>query len=283
MIKNELPMLDDKNLTYQHLIAKHFGYTDDFIDEFYTLKCISSSGRKNKNVDVLRDSTSHTCAYCGQVFKDGLYGKGALKITTSDSYNECYSFNLKPKEKAFVCAPCIYNIQNYKTKKILNVAIFKDRVERIKSIKSDNTNTFYEYIVNKPKEDFILIINSRGKVLEIMSHLAVPTVADSDIITLIRGMKVYHINRLNVIECMDETIEMVKKYKDVDKVFILNTTPHPESKNSKLLSEKIVSQKGLIDDLQQIYIKYDKDTRWIASILFEKHKKVSRNNKKQTF
>lgn len=282
-MNSKLPMLDGEDLTYQHLIAKHFGYKDDFIDKYYTAKCISASGKKNKNVKVLHDNTSHTCAYCGQIFKDGFYGKEALSKTISGSYNECYSFSLKPKNEAFVCAPCAYNIQNYKTKKILNVAIFKDRVKRIESIKSDNTNSFYEYIVNKPKEDFILIINSRGKVLEIMSHLAVPTVAGSDIITLIRGMKVYYVNRLKVVECMNDTIDMIKKYKDIDKNFILNfysDNKYYEGKNSKFLRERIIIQEGLINDLQQIYIKYSKDTKWIATILFEKHKKVLRDRKK---
>jgi hypothetical protein len=270
-----LPMLDEKNLTYQHLIANHFGYEDNYVKNYYKENFLNKKGVKVKiDVELVEDNTTHRCICCGNTFPIGFIGKDLLKKDKifTKTFNNAYSL-AKPKNKDgkhFICGPCLHSLKNYnKTEtKMQNIIVFKNRVEKI-NIRSNTDNEMYEYILGKYNEPFIMIINSRGKVLEYLTYLAFPTISDG-VITIIFGEKIMQIKKVVLKECLRDTLKLIDKY-NINKNVLLNTKRGGE-RNKFLFIKKNIENKALIKELGIYHNKYNENIRIITGKLIEKYK-----------
>jgi CRISPR type IV-associated protein Csf1 len=270
----KLALLDSNNTTYQHLIANKFGYSSNWLKDYYQ-KLIEKS--KKLNISFTDKNTTKKCLMCGQVFPIGVEGKDVKKadVIFTKTYNGAYSL-ANSTNANFICGPCVFSFKNYNKSKMQNIAVFKDRVEKI-SINASN-NTMYEYFVSPPSEPFIMIINTRGTVLEFLTHLALPSVS-KEIITLVYGEKVMNIERELLLECLDATDKLMNEYK-INKNLLLNTKMNG-SRYAYTSARRIRENQELQDALVKFWSKYDKETRVIAGKLLEKHIKTTKTNQKK--
>lgn len=277
-------LLDKNNLTCQHLIANHFGYSDDFTDKVFDAKRATISRNKPPlDIEKVAANKTHHCVFCGNIFPKGILGKDLFvknNLFVKASFNESYKlYSKKNKDgKFFICGPCLYNSAFYNIKKdknkIINIAVFNDRIERF-TISAAN-NTMYEYIMEPQKEDFIMLVNTRTKIIENIAYLALPSVANSSIVTIVYGTKILYIDRNLLRECLEETIRIMDAYK-INKNLILNTVAN----GGRFLyfeGKKIKENEEAKESLFNFFRRFDRDTRIIATKLLDKHIKVTRKN-----
>lgn len=274
-------MLDKNTQTYQEHIAKLFGYEDSFVDDYFESTYLNKNKQKPKNndTDIIEDNKGLKCICCGKILKKGLYGKDLLKGNKIFSVNFTETYSLaNPKNKdnvKFICGACLYSLKNYgggKGLNMQNLLIFKKEYKRI-NIQSNKDNEMYEYLLGDFKEPYIMLINSRGKVLEFITHFAVPTVSD-DIRVIVFGTKVMYIEKKLLKECLEDTIKLIKEL-NISKNLLLNTKAD-ESRFIYFASKKNLSNKEFIPKMGEYHAKYDKDTRLITGKLLEKYIKENK-------
>lgn len=267
-----LPLLDENNLTYPHFIANKFGYTEAFVKEYYE----NIKPKQKNKLTLENENKTHRCICCNQIFPDGIKGKDLLRSGTifPKTYNGSYTLS-KPRNKdgkSFICGPCLFSLKFYNKKKMQNVVITKNSIKHI-SINSA-TNEMYDYCVKGLDEPFIFIVNSRGKVLEFITYLAVPTIS-KEIITLVFGEKLMYIDRKLLIECLDDIVKIMNEM-EVSKNLLTNAFGD-EGTYQYFATNKNKEKENFFKIMSEFHNKYDRDTRVIAAKLLEQH--IKRNKK----
>lgn len=265
-------MLNEKTLTYPHAVVKSFGYLDDFVQKTFS----NMPPSEQKSLTPVSNNADLKCICCGQIYPFGLYGDVTKRIFTAN-FNEAYTLaNPTNKNKIeFICGCCHYALKNYQDMRMQNVVVYQDGSHEHVVIRNNAENEMYDVIFNPKSLPYIMLINTRGKVLEFLVHLAIPTISKR-ICTVVFGTQVMYIDTVLLKECLDDALAIMTEYK-VHKTTLLNAYSNDVGSMRFANGKNKTDQDEQRKKLYQFYLKYDKDTRVLADKLLEKHKLITQN------
>lgn len=208
-----------KNMNTQKFICEAYGFKEmiQLDDEvLWKGKKQKIFSFKTELLTVVDDNTDKHCAFCGNIHSKGytstVDAKHLLETFVSDTYNEVYSLGSKEN---FICEYCGFSTVAYGSESkmvygryMVNALIVNGSVEK-KSFKSDKQNELYGILKNPPKPPFVILINSRGSVIENLVFTARATV-DSSYIIVNYGLDNLMVNPAEVFECI-ETARVISK------------------------------------------------------------------------
>lgn len=264
------------NVNAQKMICEAYGYKDmlpldyEFPNNKGQLKRVFNLAKKHeKHVEETLDNTSTPCAMCGNVHNKGYFSlKDAESLfiaVVKDTSNECYTL----EHNNFICEYCMYSTVAYGSpssmsmgKKIVNVLITNgDYAE--KNFKSNKDNELYEILKNPPKPPFVILINSRGKVLENLVYTAKPTISKGSIVVNY-GLENLQVSTSVVFEAI-ETARRIAKDADME-----ITSDHIWNRQNDItisLNKKLQENEKFLKDMGMFIAKYDRDCRVVAKMI----------------
>jgi len=260
-------MLNNGTLTYPHAVVKSFGYTDYYVDNVHK----EMKSLDQKKLFVLSNNSEHRCICCGNIYPYGIQGEVTKRLFTT-TFNESYTLS-KPLNKngiEYICGCCLYAFKNYQEMRMQNVVIYQDGTHEHFIIRNNTENGMYDLIFNPKSLPYIMFVNTGGKVLEFLVHLAVPTISKK-IVTIVFGTQVMYVDTVLLRECLDETLELIELFK-----FHKTTLLNAQSNDVGSMRYANMQQRDWSDDaktrLFKFHLKYDKETRVLTDKLLEKHK-----------
>jgi len=282
----------------QEMICKAYGYKDilrfDELRESIDIKGVKkmvkafpklSKANENK-IKIIDDNKDKKCIYCGKVHNKGytslVNANHLIKSMISNTYNECYSLSSRDN---FICEYCGFASVSYGSEgkneygkkspfglKMINSLITHDYKKVDKYFNSDEKNELYEIITNPPKTPFIILINSRGTVLENLVFNAKPTLS-KDWIVVNYGLNNLEVNPNEVIECLEEANVFALLFK------IEPTSDHIFNRQDEVsarLPYKYLINEDFMNKIYQFISKYNRDCRLVAKMI---QKVYLKNNK----
>lgn len=249
----------------------------DFIELYeYEIRHLFNSSETKKLKIV--NNNELPCTLCGNVHPKGYVADNEeelIKSLVPDTYNECYS--LKPNN--FMCEYCVYSLKAYSSpnktifgKKMINSLICNNRVIA-KNFNSDSTNELYDILKNPPKPPFIILINSRGTVLENLVFTAKATIS-KELIIVNYGLNSLEINPNEVFNAIEEAKKIANTYGiEINSDSIWNRA------DDVSIQIKIKGKKGLTDfnsfykDMSLFIEKYNRDCRIVTKMILEAYLK----------
>lgn len=267
----------------QKMICEAFDYKSPL-----GVNVMCSSEKQAANISLVEDNTT-PCAMCGQVHNIGYVSKinaeNLLKTLISDTYNECYSI----KARNFICEYCGYSLKAYSSpsksaygKKMINVLVHENKAIE-KSFNSDAKNELYDILVNPPKLPFVILINSRGTVLENLVFSAKATIS-KEWIVVNYGLNNLEVSPAEVFNAIEDAKDLAEKYG-----IEINSDNLWNRADEVLIKVKMRNKKGLIDmdsfysDVGLFISNYNRDCRVVGKMILEaylkKHTTVSKKVK----
>lgn len=252
---------------------------------------IMTSSEKQANNILLVDNNITACAMCGQVHNTGYVSKinteNLLKTLIPDTYNECYSI----KARNFICEYCGYSLKAYGSpskstygKKMINVLIHENKAIE-KSFNSDAKNELYDILVNPPKPPFVILINSRGTVIENLVFTAKATIS-KEWIVVNYGLNNLEVNPNEVFNAIEDAKSIANKYS-----IEINSDNLWNRADEVSIQVKTKTKKGLINldsfysDVGLFISNYNRDCRVVGKMILEAYLKkhtVSKKDKVDT-
>lgn len=269
-------------LNTQKMICEAFDYKSPFATNIFAIN------EKQAATIELVDNNTEACSMCGHIhnvgYKSKISAESLLKTLVSDTYNECYAFRISN----FICEYCGYSLKAYGSpsksqfgKKMVNVLVHNGKALE-KSFNSDEKNELYNILVNPPKPPFVIMINSRGTVLENLVFSSKATIS--------RGLIVvnYGLNNLEV--SPDEVFNSIEDAKNIAKKFgiELNSDSIWNRADDVSIWVKRNGKYGSIDllsfynDMGIFIDKYNRDCRLVAKMVLNAYLKshVNKESKK---
>lgn len=269
------PMLSKEIPTYQHLLVSHFKYSFDFVSEKYN-EILENKKIKDSKILLHSNNNELRCFCCGQIHPHGISGHkdNILQpdVVILSTFNSTYYLakEVNKDNQVHFCGPCLYALKNYRSDRQANLIVTKNGIEYINTTTSE-LNEMYEWLLGDFKEPFIMIVNT-DTYFEYLSYQLLPTISD-EIRVIIYGNDIFYIEKQNLLDCLNETINLSKKYKIFEKT-LLNDTPKPLRFTTEF-SQKNLKKEGYVDSIGKYYSKYNRETRVIAAKIINKHKKIT--------
>lgn len=266
-------------LNTQKNICEAFGYEKPF-----AVSIMCSAKGDEKHIAIINDNNL-PCALCGQVhpvgYKSNIGAKELLKALISDTYNECYSIG----KSNFICEYCGYSLKAYGSpsksefgKKMVNVLVHEKRAIE-KSFNSDDKNELYSILKNPPKPPFVILINSRGTVLENLVFKAKSTIS-TEYIVVNYGLDNLEVVPSEVFDCINSAILIANDFGiETNSETIWNRT------DDITIKVKRNGKKGKIDEdlfyeRMSIFLsKFNRDTRIVGKMILLAYLKDNKGNK----
>lgn len=258
----------------QKMICEAFGYKEALPVDSDLLKL----GKKAvEDIALTRENTEEACALCGQVHPVGYSAKSGasflLGALIPSTYNECYA--LRPNN--FVCEYCAWSFTAYGTpskmkngRKMVNALVIEGK-HVYKSFNSDANNELYDIVKNPPEPPFVVLINSRGTVIENLVFSALPSLGRKTIVVNY-GISNLMVNIDRVFACLaaaDEIAEISKATKD-KKLHVKPESDNLFNRQNDVkfsLNRKIREERETYDAIQNFVKDFDRDTRLVAKMI----------------
>lgn len=203
----------------QKMICDAFGYEAPLspISEIY-------KGIKKKDeshIHIIDNNESLPCAMCGTVHNKGyqsdISASHLIKSMLPATFNGCYDLS----QTNFICEYCGFSIVSYGSpakmkgtgRKMVNVLVTSESKREEKHFSSDVNNELYGILKNPPKVPFVILINSRGKVLENLVYSARSTISHRQIVVNY-GTENMIVDPDEVFRCLEDA-EVISKSYDV--------------------------------------------------------------------
>lgn len=265
-------------LNAQKMICEAFGYKSPL-----GINIMTSSEKQARNI-MLVDDNLETCSMCGQKhnigYKSVINGENLLKTLISDTYNECYSI----KSNNFICEYCGYSLKAYGSpskslygKKMINVLVHNNKAIE-KSFNSDDKNELYDILINPPVPPFVILINSRGTVLENLVFTAKPSISKGYIVVNY-GLSNLEVIPSEVFECIEDAKEIALKYGiETNSDSIWNRTDDVKILVKKKTKKGIVNLDDFFSDMSFFLSSYNRDTRVVGKMILLAYLKKNKTN-----
>lgn len=265
------------NISAQEITCRAFGYNDGEYDLIATL-----NKTQKEQIEEIKDNVSLHCCQCGQIHKRGFASKKGsdhlLKKTISLNTTTLYHFaDIKSN---FICEYCLFANKNYKdkTSPMLNLLINAKGDRRYFQVKSNEDNELYDILKHPPTPPFVILINSRGRVLENILFKAEPSLSKEAIIVNY-GLNNYYIQPANVFNLLDKVYALSEEHKvKMDSELFFNRLNAVEIKVPK----KSIENSKLMSEVSNILLAYDRPTRVIAKMLLRRYLLEKEKSKSQT-
>ena len=264
----------------QKMICEAFDYKSPL-----GVNIMTENETQAKSISLVEDNII-PCAMCGQVHNVGYVSKvsteNLLKTLISDTYNECYSI----KARNFICEYCGYSLKAYGSpsksvygKKMINVLIHGNKAIE-KSFVSDEKNELYDILSNPPKPPFVILNNSRGKVIENLVFTAKATIS-KEWIVVNYGLNNLEVNPDEVFNAIEDAKDLAEKYG-----IEINSDNLWNRADEVSIQVKTRNKKGLIDmdsfysDIGLFISNYNRDCRVVGKMILEAYLKKHTVSKK---
>lgn len=268
--------MNNQNVNAQKMICEAYGYTKmlpldyEFQNSKGQFKRVFELPKKHmKHIKETHDNKSTPCAMCGNIHSEGYVSlrdaESLLLATTKDTFNECYSL----EHNNFICEYCMYSTVTYGSpsvmlmgKKMVNSLVI-DGKQIEKNFNSSKDNELYEILKNPPKPPFVILINSRGKVLENLIYTAKPTVSKGYVVVNY-GLENLQVSPSDVFKAI-ETARRIAKDADIE-----ITSDHIWNRQNDVtisLNKKLQENKNFIEDMGSFISKYNRDCRVVAKMI----------------
>lgn len=245
------------------------------------------SKQETKTLRTVEDNTQTPCAMCGKVHDKGYVAKDAeslMQTVIPDTYNECYAL----RAENFVCEHCMFSLKAYASpsktlygKKIVN-ALIHDGEAIVMSFSSDEYNELYDLMENPPEPPFVILINSRGTVLENLVFAAKPTISKG-LFAVNYGIDTLEVAPSEVFAAIEEASIISARYGiEITSDSIWNRA------DDVSIGMKYKGKKGIIDvaafigDMGLFLNKYNRDCRIVSKMILaaylKKHERPSEKN-----
>ena len=260
----------------QKTIALNFGFKKNFKWE------------DTKTEKRITGNTEHTCRMCGKVQDEVIFDP--KKELIGPKSNNMYDY--KDKTSKHVCVYCYYNSKTYMKKwqakmevkkgDMANVIIFNKKIQHI-DFSSNKKNELYDLFVKPPKEAFILIGRvGKGPSIENETFMAVPTI-DSELFCLNNKKEPLFVGRKTVLRCVKEANEILvlakKKKLNLSPEVLFNRMTDEMYNN--YFSPNLRKDKEVHDLVSAFVTKYDKGTRYVSKVIFERYLFEIKKKKKE--
>lgn len=265
----------------QKMICEAFDYKSPF-----GVNIMTSNEKQASNIELIENNTE-ACAMCGQIhnvgYKSKINAENLLKTLISDTYNECYSI----KAKNFICEYCGYSLKAYGSpsksaygKKMINVLVHDNKAIE-KSFNSDAKNELYDILVNPPKPPFVILINSRGTVLENLVFTAKATIS-KEWIVVNYGLNNLEVNPSEVFSAIENAKEIANKYGiELNSDTIWNRADEVHIKVKEKNKKGLINIDDFYNDMGLFISNYNRDCRLVAKMILEAYLKNHKIEKKE--
>lgn len=263
-------------LKVQEMMAKAYGFESAFAlnhtmkDKNGKVVSAFKIAKKDEPFLFIAEDNDEPCAMCGNIHPVGYKSKNGakhlLRSMISDTYNECYSLSVDN----FICEFCAYCMVSYGSadknpfgRKMLSSVVHHDGKYEDKYFNSDKDNELYRILKNPPKPPFVILINSRGTVLENLTFTAKPTLAEEWIVVNY-GLENLSVNPDEVFECIEDAREISQKAKiEISSDHIWNR----QNDVSISPSQKLKLNELFFQEMGIFLAKYDRATRVVGKMI----------------
>lgn len=264
----------------QKMICEAFDYKSPL-----GVNIMTSNEKQAKTIELV-DDNNEVCAMCGKVhnigYKSKINAENLLKTLISDTYNECYSI----KANNFICEYCGYSLKAYGSpsksaygKKMINVLVHDGKAIE-KSFNSDAKNELYDILVNPLRPPFVILINSRGTVLENLVFTAKATISKG-LIVVNYGLNNLEVNPDEVFNAIEDAKEIAPKYGiETNSDSIWNRADEVSIKVKEKNKKGIINLNDFYNDMGLFIGKYNRDCRLVAKMVLEAYLKNHKPNLK---
>jgi CRISPR type IV-associated protein Csf1 len=271
------------SINTQKMICEAFEYQKPFAVD------VLVSSVKDAKVIELVDNNTETCAMCGQVHPVGYRSKNGaaslLKAMISDTYNECYSLSISN----FICEYCGYSFKAYGSpskmkgygKKMINVLIHEGKAIE-KNFNSNDKNELYQILLAPPKPPFVVLINSRGTVLENLVFTAKATIS-KELIVVNYGLNNLEVNPKEVFAAIEDAKIIANEYGiEVGSDTIWNRADNVSIKVKRKTKKGMIDLNAFYDDMGLFIEKYNRDCRLVGKMVLAAYLKDNPMSKTKT-
>ena len=198
----------------QEMIAKAFGYKQVLEPS----DAIFKIGKNNVGKILVVKDNKKPCAMCDKAHSVGYTSNESvehlLKCMIPNTFNECYQLGFHN----FICEHCAWSIVAYGSpskmkygQKIINVVV-NSKGREYKHFNADDKNDLYGILKSPPKPPFIIMINSRGTVLENLVFTAKATISKKWIVVNY-GLENLEVSPDGVFSCIHDARVIASKCK----------------------------------------------------------------------
>ncbi|MDD2640110.1 MAG: hypothetical protein PHS65_03870 [Arcobacteraceae bacterium] len=264
------------SINTQEIICKAFGYESPL-----GVNIMTSSAKQANAIELVNDN-NEPCSMCGQVHTVGYKAKNGkaddlLKALISDTYNECYSLSVSN----FVCEYCAYSLKAYGSpskmeygKKMVNVLIKGGKAIE-KSFNSDDKNDLFNILLNPPKTPFVILINSRGTVLENLVFNAKATLS-KELIVVNYGLNNLEVNPNEVFQSIEDAKRIANKYGiEINSDSIWNRADEVSIQVKRKGKNGLISLEDFFVDMGIFIEEYNRDCRLVAKMILAAYLKAN--------
>jgi hypothetical protein len=235
-------------------------------------------------IEVIEDNKDSNCMYCGNNHNKGYSSKKDMKhlasAMISPTYNEIYSFASKDN---FICEYCGFASISYSSPsksayglKMVNVLITNNLEVVEKDFRSGKDNELFEIIKNPPEPPFIVLINSRGTVLENMVFKAKASIS-KDWITVNYGLTSLEVCPDEVFECLADANSLSTEFDiEPNSDIIFNRADEVSFKLGRFQYNQ-----EFMASVANFISKYDRDCRIVAKMIQQVYLKTNKPEKKK--
>lgn len=258
----------------QKMICEAFGYTTPL-----GVSIMTSSEKQSNTIELVDDNTE-VCSMCGKIhnvgYKSKISAESLLKTLISDTYNECYSLSVSN----FICEYCGYSLKAYGSpskmqygKKMVNVLINEGKAIE-KSFNSDEKNELYNILVTPPKPPFVIMINSRGTVLENLVFSSKATISKG-LIVVNYGLNNLEVNPDEVFNSIEDARKIALTYGiEVSSDSIWNRADDVSIQVKKTGKKGVIDLNSFYNDMGLFIEKYNRDCRLVAKMILNAYLKL---------
>jgi len=242
------------------------------------------STKETKTLQIATDNTQTPCAMCGKIHDKGYIAKDAeslLQAVIPDTYNECYAL----RAENFVCEHCMFSLKAYASpsktlygKKIVNVLIHDGKADA-KSFSSDEENELYDLMKKPPEPPFVILINSRGTVLENLVFAAKPTISKG-LFAVNYGINTLEVSPSEVFAAIEEAAIISARYGiEITSDSIWNRADDVSIGMKYKGKKGVINAADFIGDMGLFLNKYNRDCRIVSKMILaaylKKHERPS--------
>lgn len=218
------------------------------------------------------------CALCGKTHTIGYTANNETELIQtiiSDTYNECYAI----QTSNFICEYCGYSLKAYGSpnkallgKKMVNVLIHDGKAIE-KSFNSDEKNDLYNILVNPPKPPFVIMINSRGTVLENLVFSSKATISKG-LIIVNYGLNNLEVNPDEVFSSIEDAKRIAATYGiEVNSDSIWNRADEVSIQVKRTGKKGAIDLNSFYNDMGLFIDKYNRDCRLVAKMILNAYLK----------
>jgi hypothetical protein len=162
-------------------------------------------------------------------------------------------------------------------KKMINVLVHNNKAIE-KSFNSDDKNDLYNILENPPKPPFVILINSRGTVLENLVFTAKASISKGYIVVNY-GLSNLEVIPSEVFECIESAKEIALKYGiETNSDTIWNRADDVKFLVKKKTKKGVVNLDDFFNDMSFFLSSYNRDTRIVGKMVLLAYLKNNKTN-----